>query len=110
MLLIPQDDPVLTTFKTLQITQSRTHSAAWRVFTFSAPHRQSGTLELTQSRTQRASSPAARRHSPKQLAHSPQRPRRVRSSFTGSLYRGNLQGGICPVMYPVTQTCSSAHL
>ena len=50
-----------------------------------------GTLQLTQSRTQRASSPAARRHSPKQLAHSPQRPRRVRSSFTGSLNRGNLR-------------------
>ena len=41
-----------------------------------------------QSRTHRASYPSARQHSVKQLAHSPQRPRRVSSSLPGSLYRG----------------------
>jgi hypothetical protein len=33
---------------------------------------------------------ACLQQSVKQLAHSPQRPRLVSSSFTGSLYRGNL--------------------
>lgn len=37
---------------------------------------------------QRASTPSARQHSVKQLAHSPQRPLRVRSSFAASLNRG----------------------
>lgn len=37
---------------------------------------------------QRASKPSARQHSAKQLAHSPQRPRRVLSSFAASLNRG----------------------